>query len=97
MSKLINEAFKESIGIRSIEKGYTNAEFNKYLLNHYEMLAQSGILVTKHHTHDAIFFICNEGRWGFKVIKFYTDTFDMRIGTSSRTAGEAYSDALCWM
>ncbi len=65
--------------------------YNK-LLAQYEKLYTVG-LVTKHSTHDSVFFIGFEGM-GFKATKFYEGGVDIRSGGIHPGMSEAYTEAI---
>ncbi len=56
-----------------------------------------GTIFSKHYTHDAVFYIQDCGTLGFRVIIFYNDSTDYRIGGFHKSVSEAYSDAICYM
>jgi hypothetical protein len=51
-------------------------------------------LCQKHSTHDSIFFIVDEGAFGFKTVKFYLDGEDYRVGGYNASLAEAYNEAI---
>lgn len=63
------------------------------LLNRYETMYKVN-LCTKHTTHDSVFYIIDEGKAGFKAIKFYNDTQDFRVGGFNASQAEAYNEAI---
>ncbi len=56
-----------------------------------------GTLATKHTTFDSTFYIVNEGKQGYKIIKFYDDNLDYRITEKHMCPAEAYSYAILYM
>lgn len=73
------------------ERIYSDISLYRRLLKGYTMWYKMG-LVQKHHTHDSVFFIVNEGS-GFKTVKFYNDSEDYRVSGYTQTLAEAYNEA----
>lgn len=65
------------------------------LLTDYETLYRCG-MCTKHHMHDGIVFINDEGVVGFEAIKFHNDGMDYRMLGYYPSPAEAYSSVMCY-
>jgi hypothetical protein len=63
------------------------------LLSQYERWYAWG-LCTKHHTHDSVFFIVDEGDGKYKAYKFYNGGEDYRVGGEQQGLAEAYNEAV---
>jgi len=63
--------------------------------NNYENMVN--ITCTKHSTWDSIFYIQYCGHVGYRAVKFFNDTLEVRVGSYHSTPSEAYSEAICYM
>jgi len=81
---LVEEAWREANGAK--------ANWLRLITQYERWYAWN--LCTKHHTHNSVFFIVDEGNGKFRTYKFYNDGEDYRVGSEQDGLAEAYNEAI---
>ncbi len=65
------------------------------MLSNYETLYSFGLCM-KHHMHNSVLFINDEGAKGFEAIQFHNDGLDYRTLGHYPSLAEAFSSVSCY-
>lgn len=71
---------------------YTGTNYVTNLRTSYERLV--GLCVWRYECLDAVIYISDDGKFGFRALKFYNDGIDYRVGSYQESEARALQEAI---